>query len=82
MNISWTAGHASIVGNEIADAFAKEAAKQAKTQPDCSRSTTMQEIKEANKKYQLSKWQSRVWQSIPYARTKSGYQEVFGYRKS
>ena len=30
MNISWTACHASIVGNEIADAFAKEAAIEAR----------------------------------------------------
>ena len=59
VNISWTPGHASIVGNEIADALAKEAATEAKNQPECSRSTTIDEIKEANKKSQLSKWQSR-----------------------
>ena len=47
MDISWTPGNASIVGNEIADVLAKEAATEAKNQPDCSRSTTIQEIKEA-----------------------------------
>ena len=47
MDISWTPGHASIVGNKIADALAKEAATEAKNQSECSRSTTIQEIKEA-----------------------------------
>ena len=65
MDISWTPGHASIVGNEIADALAKEAATELKNQPDCSRSTTIQEIKEANKKSQLSQWQSR-WDNTEY----------------
>ena len=67
MDISWTPGHASIVGNEIADALAKEAATEARNQPECSRSTTIQEIKEANKKSQLSKWQSR-WDNTEYGR--------------
>ena len=84
MDISWTPGHASIVGNEIADALAKEAAIEARNQPECSGSTTIQEIKEANNKFPTVKMaiqmgQHRVWQSIPHARTKGGHQEVFGY---
>ena len=67
VNISWTPGHTSIVGNEIADALVKEAATEARNQPECSRSTTIQEIKEANKKSQLSKWQSR-WDKTEYGR--------------
>ena len=55
------------VGNEIADALAKEAATEARNQPECSLSTTIQEIKEANKKSQLSKWQSR-WDNTEYGR--------------
>ena len=47
VDISWTPGHASTVGNEIGGALAKEAATEAKNQPDCRRSTTIQEIKEA-----------------------------------
>ena len=66
-DISWTQGHASIVGNAIADALAKEAATDAKNQPECSRSTSIQEIKEAIKKTQLSKWQSR-WDNTEYDR--------------
>ena len=67
MNISWTPGRASIVRNKIANALAKEAASEAKNQPECSRSTTLHEIKEASKKSQLSKWQSR-WDNTEYGR--------------
>ena len=56
MDIVWTPGHASIAGNEIADALAKEAATKARDQPDCRRSTTIQEVKDAIKKTQISKW--------------------------
>ena len=45
----------------------KEAASEARNQPECSRSTTIQEIKEANKKSQLTKWQSR-WDNTEYGR--------------
>ena len=59
MNIVWTPWHASIAENEIADALAKEAVVEARDQPDCRRSTTIQEVNNAIKKTQLSKWQSR-----------------------
>ena len=75
--------HASIAGNEIADALAKEAATEAMNQPEGRNSSTILEIKEATKKTQISKWQSkwdnRVRQSIPHASLKSGLQEVSGY---
>ena len=61
----------------IADVLDKEAAI-ASNQPDCRSSTTLKETKEAIKKTQLSKWQYRVWQSIPYACSESGLQ-VSGY---
>ena len=67
MDISWTPGHASIVGSEIADVLAKEAATEAKNQPACRRSTTIQEIKEAIKKIKVSKWQSR-WDNTEHGR--------------
>ena len=67
VNISWTPGRASIVGNEIAHALAKEAATEARNQPECSLSTTIQEIKEASKKSQISKRQSR-WDNTEYGR--------------
>ena len=59
MDIVWTPGHASIVGNEIANALAKEAATESRDQPDCMRSRTMQEVKDAVKKTKILKWQSR-----------------------
>ena len=45
MDISWTPVHASIVGNEIADSLAKEAATEAKNQPECSRSITIRRLR-------------------------------------
>ena len=67
MDISWTPGHASIAGNEIADALAKEAATEAVNQPEGRNSSTILEIKEATKKTQISKWQSR-WDNTEYGR--------------
>ncbi|MCG8032941.1 MAG: RNAse HI domain-containing protein, partial [Candidatus Thiodiazotropha taylori] len=67
VDISWTPGHASIVGNEVADALAKEAATEAKNQPDCRRSTSILEVKEAIKKTQLSRWQTR-WDNAEHGR--------------
>ena len=86
VDISWTPGHASIAGNEIADALVKEAAMVAMIQPEGRNSSTILENKEANKKTQISKWQSR-WDNteygrayqLPYASLKSGLQEVSGY---
>ena len=52
--------------NDIADVLHKEAAI-ASNQPDCRSSTTLQETKEAIKKTQLSKWQSR-WDNTDYGR--------------
>ena len=67
VDISWTPGHASIAGNEIADALAKEAATEAMNQPEGRNSSTILEIKEATKKTQNSKWQSR-WDNTEYGR--------------
>ena len=65
-------GHASIAGNEIADALAKEGATEAMNQPEGRSSTTILETKEATKKTQISKWQSRWdYTNIPDARPKS-----------
>ena len=66
MDISWTPGHASIAGNEIADALAKGAAMEAMNQPEGRNSSTILEIK-ATKKTQISKWQSR-WDNTEYGR--------------
>ena len=41
VDIVWTSGHAGIAGDEIAESLAKEAATEARDQPDCRRSTTM-----------------------------------------
>ena len=46
VEIVWTPSHASFVGNAIADALAKEAATEVMNQPECRRSTTIQEAKE------------------------------------
>ena len=67
MDISWTPGHASIAGNEIADALVKEAAMEAMIQPEGRNSSTILENKEATKKTQISKWQSR-WDNTEYGR--------------
>ena len=67
MDISWTPGHASITGNEIADALAKEAATKAMNELEGRNSSTILEIKEATKKTQISKWQSR-WDNTEYGR--------------
>ena len=67
VDISWTPGHASIAGNEIADALAKEAATEAMNQAEDRNSSTILEIKEATKKTQISKWQSR-WDNTDYGR--------------
>ena len=67
VDISWTPGHASIAGNEVADALAKEAATEAMNQPEGRNSSTILEIKEATKKTLISKWQSR-WDNTEYGR--------------
>ena len=48
VDISWTPGHASIAGNEIANALAKEAATEAMNQPEGKNSSTILEIKESH----------------------------------
>ena len=68
MDIVWNPGHASIAGNEKADALEKEAATEARDQPDCRRSTTIQEVKDVIKKTQISKWQYR-WDNSDYGRS-------------
>ena len=78
VDISWTLGHASIAGNEIADALAKEAATESMNQPEGRNSTTILEIKEATKNTQISKWQSR-WDNTEYGRAYHILQEVSGY---
>ena len=60
-------GHASISGKEIADALAKEAATEAMNQAEDRNSSTILEIKEATKKTQISKWQSR-WDNTDYGK--------------
>ena len=55
------------IGNEIADALAKEAATEEMNQPEGKNSSTILEIKEATKKTQISKWQSR-WDNTEYGR--------------
>ena len=55
VDIFWTPGHASISGNEIADALTKEAATEAMNRPEGRNSTTILENKEATKKTQISK---------------------------
>ena len=67
VDIAWTPGHASIVGNEIADALAKEAATEAMNQPECRRSTTILEVKEAIKKTQISRWKIK-WDNLEHDR--------------
>ena len=68
MDIVWTPGHVSISGNEMADALAKETATEARAQLDCRRSKTIQEVKDAIKKTQISKWQSG-WVNSDYGRS-------------
>lgn len=63
MQISWSPGHADILGNEIADRLAKEAAQEAKELEDDSRVTTMVDIKTAARASCVKKWQSRWEQS-------------------
>ena len=67
VDISWTPGHASIAGNEIVDALVKETAMEAMIQPEGRNSSTILENKEATKKTQISKWQSR-WDNTEYGR--------------
>ena len=67
VDISWTPGHASIAGNEIADALAKETDTEAMNQPEGRNSSTILEINKATKKTQISKWQSR-WDNTAYGR--------------
>ena len=57
----------SRVTAQITDALAKEAATVSRDQPDCRRSTSIQEVKDAIMKTQLSKWQSR-WDNTDYGR--------------
>ncbi|XP_053393713.1 uncharacterized protein LOC128555451 [Mercenaria mercenaria] len=60
-DISWTPGHANILGNEIADRLAKEAASEAEKMGESNIPTTLQDIKKAAKKSCEMKWQNR-WQ--------------------
>ena len=68
--VNWPAGHARIVGNEIADQLAKEATiETSKPTEDTEEklSTNLPEIKEASTKTQHEKWQRRV-DSLLYGR--------------
>ena len=52
-DISWTPGHASIAGNEVAGKLAKEAATEASQRPDDKRYTTFQEIAKPAERHRL-----------------------------
>ena len=51
--------HATIIGNEIADKLAKDAAHQASEMPIDTAIVTIQDIKNSAKKSIASKWQQR-----------------------
>ena len=59
VDISWTPSHASISGNEVADKLAKEAANEASQLPNDKRYTTFMEIREASRKTQITRWQTK-----------------------
>ena len=57
--IEWTPGHASIKGNDLADALAKDAAEQAKHLGDSCIMVTSQDVTKASQDLIVSKWQMR-----------------------
>ena len=70
--IDWTPGQSVIVGNEIADHLAKEAAKEAETFTDDRKFTSIADAKMASKKYVISLWQKR-WDNSETGRTYHSY---------
>ena len=57
VSFNWTPGHASIKGNEIADQFAKEAAKEAEALELNTQVFTKQDIRKAARDVVTKKWQ-------------------------
>ena len=55
IQIAWSPGHAAIVGNEIADRLAKEAAQEAEDMDDDNRLITMVDIKTAARRSCMQK---------------------------
>ena len=61
IKIEWTPGHANILGNEIADTLAKEAAQEAKQMKEEESVTAMTDIRKGAKESCFVKWQ-RKWE--------------------
>ena len=59
VEISWTPGHSSIAGNDVADRLAKQAAKEASSQPEEMRNTSLQDVRQAAEQSQTISWQSK-----------------------
>jgi ribonuclease HI len=60
VDIDWSPGHASIEGNEIADALAKEASREAALMDSTNNITSQGDIKGAARVSVVAKWQ-RQW---------------------
>ena len=59
VDINWAPGHSSIAGNEEANRLAKEAAHEASTFPEGSKSTSMADVKLASHVHIMTLWQRR-----------------------
>ena len=65
MDISYTCQYS---GNEVAEKLAKEAAAEASQRPDDKRYTTFMKIREASRKTQIIRWQTK-WDTTEQGRT-------------
>ncbi|MEW8544656.1 MAG: reverse transcriptase domain-containing protein [Candidatus Thiodiazotropha sp.] len=81
VQIAWSPGHADIMGNEIADRLAKEAAQDAEDMVDDNRLITMVDIKTAARRSCVKKWQ-RQWDQSDKGRTLYSFRPTVDLKKN